>query len=348
MRYRKLGSTGVRVSTQCLGTMMFGSLGNADHDDSIAIIRHALDSGINFVDSADVYSRGESETIVGKALQGRREDVILATKFFNPMGKDPNHRGNSRRWIMRAVEDSLRRLDTDYIDLYQAHRNDWTVDLDETLGALTDLLTQGKIRYLGSSSFPAAWIVEAQWTAQRRNRERFVCEQPQYSIFARSAEAEVFPAAQRHHMGVIPWSPLAGGWLTGKYRRDEIPAGARYGEGGAWARMTQARTDDPVSQARFDLLDQLSIVADKAELTLTQLALGFVDAHPAVTSTIIGPRTREQLDSALTASDLTLDSATLDAIDEIVPPGTDVVGIEHSAGDPSLRSTRRRRGAERP
>jgi aryl-alcohol dehydrogenase-like predicted oxidoreductase len=345
MRYRTLGTTGVQVSTQCLGTMMFGSMGNTDHDDCTAIIGAALDAGINFIDTADVYSLGESERIVGKAIKGRRDSVVLATKFFNPMSRDRNERGSSRRWIMQAVEHSLRRLDTDHIDLYQAHRNDWTVRLDETLGALTDLVQQGKVRYLGSSSFPAAWIVEAQWAAERGRRERFICEQPQYSLFARSTEADVLPACRRHDLAVIPWSPLAGGWLTGKYRPSEIPAGSRFGTGGAFARGGGIDADDPVIRTRFELVDALQAVADQAGMPLMSLALGFVDAHPAITSTIIGVRTRAHLDAALAAADVSLEADLLDALDAIVPPGSDVPGLSHHTGDPSLEARNRRRVA---
>ncbi|MEA2374875.1 MAG: hypothetical protein QOD53_1338, partial [Thermoleophilaceae bacterium] len=222
MDTRTLGRTGVEVSPLCLGTMMFGAWGNTDHDDSIRIIHHALDAGINFVDTADVYSRGESEEIVGKALQGgRRDNVVLATKFHGSMGDDPNERGNSRRWIVREVENSLRRLRTDWIDLYQVHRPEPDCDIDETLGALSDLIRAGKVRYIGSSTFPAHAIVEAQWTAERRGRERFVCEQPPYSMLTRAIENDVLPVCRDYGMGVIPWSPLAGGWLSGKYRKGQ-------------------------------------------------------------------------------------------------------------------------------
>jgi aryl-alcohol dehydrogenase-like predicted oxidoreductase len=342
MRYRKLGRTGVEVSSQCLGAMMFGAMGNTDHAQCEQMIARALDAGVNFVDTADVYSRGESEEIVGRALKGRRDDVVLATKCFNPMGDDLNHRGGSRRWIIRAVEDSLRRLDTDYIDLYQVHRHDPDTDLDETLGALTDLVRQGKVRYLGSSSFPAEWIVEAQWVADRRNRERFVCEQPQYSIFARSAERAVLPTCQRHGMGVIPWSPLAGGWLTGKYRRGETaPAGSRL----ATRSMPAGRDplDGPNAEARFDVVEALDGIAGEAGISLTQLALAWVDAHPAITSTIIGPKTPDQLDQALDAADLMLTADVLDAIDKVVRPGTDVPGTSHFVPNPALGAAQRRR-----
>ncbi|MFV2178883.1 aldo/keto reductase [Actinomadura sp. LOL_016] len=344
MQYRKLGRTGVEVSTQTLGAMMFGEVGNPDHDDCERLIHRALDAGINFVDTADMYSGGESERIVGRALRGRRDDVVLATKCFFPMGDDRNRRGGSRRYIVRAVEDSLRRLGTDRIDLYQVHRHDWDTDLEETLGALTDLVRQGKILYAGSSSFPADWIVEAQWAADRRGSARFVCEQPQYSIFARSVERAVLPAALRHGMGVIPWSPLAGGWLTGKYRRDvRAPAGSRF-SGTSHAAFDDRAVDvEPNTPARYEAVERLAKVAEEAGLTLTHLALAFVGEHPAVTSTIIGPKTVEQLDDLVAAADIRLDAAVLDAIDAIVPPGTDIGGIDHKAGDPYLSAEARRR-----
>jgi aryl-alcohol dehydrogenase-like predicted oxidoreductase len=220
MEYRTLGRTGVRVSPLCLGAMMFGGWGNPDHEDSIRIIHRALDAGINFIDTADVYSRGESEEIVGRALAGgRRDSVVLATKVHGTMGDDPNERGNSRRWIVREVENSLKRLQTDWIDLYQIHRPESDTDIDETLGALSDLVHAGKVRYIGSSTFPASAIVEAQWVAHRRTRERFICEQPPYSILARAVESDVLPTCLRYGMGVIPWSPLAGGWLSGRWRK---------------------------------------------------------------------------------------------------------------------------------
>src|ERR1700684_1113934 len=222
MNYRTLGRTGGKVILLLLGAIMFGASGNSDHEESIRIIHRALDAGINFIDTADVYSRGESEEIVGKALAGgKRDHVVLATKVHGTMGDDPNQFGNSRRWIIKEVEDSLRRLGTDWIDLYQIHRPEADTDIDETLGALSDLVHAGKVRYIGSSTFPASQIVEAQWVARDRGRERFVCEQPPYSLLVRAIEADVLPTAQRHGMGVIPWSPLAGGWLSGRYRLGE-------------------------------------------------------------------------------------------------------------------------------
>jgi len=326
--------------------MMFGPFGNPDHADCERIIGHALDAGINFIDTADVYSRGESEEIVGQAIKARRDEVVLATKCFNPMGEDRNAHGGSRRWITRAVEDSLRRLGTDRIDLYQVHRHDWDTDLEETLGALTDLVRQGKVLYIGSSTFPADWLVEAQWAAQRRNSARFVCEQPQYSIFARSVEAAVLPACQRHGIGVIPWSPLANGWLTGKYRRgEEAPAGSRLA-GGVFARRPLSQ--DRNAPARFDAVEALEEIAQQAGLSLTHLALGFVSAHPAITSTIIGPKRLEQLEDLLVAADVVLDEATLDAIDAVVRPGTDIAGTHHTTGDPSLKPELRRRPVAAP
>jgi len=341
MRYRQLGHTGVQVSTLCLGTMLFGPWGNPDHEASIRIIHRALDSGINFVDTADVYAAGESEQIVGKALRGRRDDVVLATKFHGPMGDDRNRRGASRRWIVRAVEDSLRRLGTDWIDLYQVHRPEPRVDIDETLGALTDLVRSGKVRYLGSSTFPAHAIVEDQWTAQRRNRERFVSEQPPYSMLVRGIEADVLPTAQRYGMAVIPWSPLSGGWLTGRYRK-----GADIAEPTSAARRRLADRYDltlPANQAKLEAADALGQLAEEAGIPLVQLAIAWVARHPAITAPIIGPRTMEQLESQLGAADVTLSDDVLDRIDEIVPPGTNLNATDAGWQNPALSREARRR-----
>src|SRR3954463_13250485 len=278
MEHRTLGRTGVKVSPLCLGAMMFGAWGNPDHDESVRTIHTALDAGINFVDTADVYSAGESEEIVAKALVGQRDEVVLATKAHAPMGKDPNMAGNSRRWIVQECENSLRRLGTAPHDLYQIHRPDPTCDVDETLGALSDLVHAGKVRYLGSSTFPASEIVEAQWTAERRNRERFVCEQPPYSILVRGIEADVLPTCERHGMGVIPWSPLAGGWLSGKWRKGaETPASSR-------AQRLPQRFDlsIPANQRKLDAVEELANPADEAGLSLIPLAIAFVLRHPAV------------------------------------------------------------------
>jgi aryl-alcohol dehydrogenase-like predicted oxidoreductase len=339
MTHRPLGRTGVQVSPLCLGAMMFGAWGNPDHDDGVRIIHAALDAGINFIDTADVYSRGESEEIVGKALAGRRDDVVLATKVHGTMGDDVNQFGNSRRWIIREVEDSLRRLKTDYIDLYQIHRPEADTDIDETLGALTDLVRQGKVRYIGSSTFPASQIVEAQWVARDRGRERFVCEQPPYSMLARGIEADVLPTCRRHGMGVIPWSPLAGGWLSGKWRKgQDAPDSSR-------AQRMPARYDlsDPGNQRKLDAADALAQVAEEAGLTLIQMALAFVINHPAVTAAIIGPRTMDQLESQLGADEVVLDAAILDRIDEIVPPGTTFAAADTGFQNPDLKPAARRR-----
>ena len=319
---------------------MFGAWGNPDHDESIAIIHRALDAGINFIDTADVYSRGESEEIVGKALAGgRRDDVILATKVHGTMGDDPNEFGNSRRWIIREVENSLRRLGTDWIDLYQIHRPELDTDIDETLGALTDLVQQGKVRYIGSSTFPASQIVEAQWTAERRGRERFVCEQPPYSLLARGIEADVLPTVKRHRMAAIVWSPLAGGWLSGRWRKGADDLTSRR------SAMIPARYDlsDPANQRKLDAADALGKLADEAGLTLIALALAFVINHPAVTAAIIGPRTMEQLESQLDADEVVLEPALLDRIDEIVPPGTNVNPVDAGWSNPHLEPAARRR-----
>jgi aryl-alcohol dehydrogenase-like predicted oxidoreductase len=294
MELRPFGRTGVKVSPLCLGAMMFGAWGNTDHDDCIRIIHRALDAGINFIDTADVYSRGESEEIVGKALAGgRRDNVVLATKVHGTMGDDPNEFGNSRRWITREVDNSLRRLGTDWIDLYQIHRPEFDTDIDETLGALTDLARAGKIRYFGSSTFPASMIVEAQWVAEKRGRERYVCEQPPYSILTRGIEADVLPVCRSYGMGVIPWSPLAGGWLTGRYRKDqEVPTSRR-------AALVPHRYDMslPGNQAKLEAAEQLAQLAEQTGISLIHLALAFVIRHPAITAAIIGPRTMQQLES---------------------------------------------------
>jgi aryl-alcohol dehydrogenase-like predicted oxidoreductase len=338
MDYRPLGRTGVQVSKLCLGTMMFGAWGNVDHDDSIRIIHAALDAGVNFVDTADVYSAGESEEIVGKALKGRRDDVVLATKVHGPMGEDPNRRGISRRWIVAEVENSLRRLGTDWIDLYQVHRPDPATDLDETLGALTDLVQQGKVRYIGSSSFSAGQIVEAQWAARERRLERFRTEQPPYSLLVRGIELDVLPTAQRHGMGILTYSPLAGGWLSGRWTADSSPTSP--------ARQRLAARFDmslPENQRKLEAVEQLAKVADDAGVSLLELAIAFVVNHPAVTSAIIGPRTMEQLESQLPAADVVLDPATLDRVDEIVRPGVIINPADTSYGEQVLEPTLRRR-----
>jgi aryl-alcohol dehydrogenase-like predicted oxidoreductase len=338
MELRPLGRTGVQVSKLCLGTMMFGAWGNTDHDASIRIIHRALDAGINFVDTADVYSAGESEEIVGKALMSRRDDVVLATKVSVPMDDDPNHRGNSRRWIIQEIENSLRRLGTDWIDLYQIHRADPNTDVDETLGALTDLVQQGKVRYIGSSSFSGGEIVEAQWTARDRNLQRFRTEQPPYSLLVRGIELDVLPTARRHGMGVLAYSPLAGGWLSGRWTADSSPASP--------ARQRLAARFDmslPENQRKLEATEQLAKVADDAGLSMIELAIAFVVNHPAVTSAIVGPRTMDQLESQLPAADAVLDPATLDRIDEIVQPGVNLNHADTSYGEQVLQPALRRR-----
>jgi aryl-alcohol dehydrogenase-like predicted oxidoreductase len=339
MKYRTLGRTGIQVSPYCLGAMMFGAMGNPDHDDSIRIIHRALDAGINFVDTADVYSGGESEVIVGKALKGRRDDVVLASKVHYPMGDDPNHRGNSRRWIITAAENSLRRLQTDHLDLYQIHRPDPAVDVEETLSALSDLIHSGKVRAIGTSTFPASEIVEAQWAAERRGFERFRTEQPPYSIVNRSIEREVLPVAQRYGMGVLVWSPLGQGLLTGRHRKGQQTATHRSGS------MPVHFSDG----RKLDVVEALIPLADKAGLPMTHLAMAFTITHPGVTSAIIGPRTMEHLDDLLASVEVTLDDEVLDRIDEIAPPGTDAAPNDVAYTPPAVTtvSLRRRPVAER-
>ena len=339
MRYQLLGRTGVTVSQMCLGAMMFGAWGNRDHDDSTRIIHTALDAGITFVDTADVYAQGESEEIVGKALKGRRDDVILATKFHGAMGDDPNRQGSSRRWIMHAVEDSLRRLGTDWIDLYQVHRPRTDTDVDETLGALTDLVRQGKVRYIGASTFPASQIVEAQWVARERGFQRFVTEQPAYSMLVRRIEDDILPTCQRHGMGVLSYSPLTGGWLSGRWRKDSGQ------QASSRASRLPERFDlsQPANQRKLDAVEQLAQLADATGITLIQMAIAFVLTHPAITSAIIGPRTMEQLDGQLAAADVVLEPEVLDRIDEIVAPGTTVNPVDNSFDNPALMPSARRR-----
>jgi len=339
MQYRRLGTTGISVSNLCLGAMMFGGWGNPDHEDSVRIIHAAIDAGINFIDTADVYSAGESEQIVGKAIAGRRENLVIATKVHGSMGRDRNMSGNSRRWIIQECENSLRRLGLEYIDLYQIHRPDPDTDIDETLGALSDLVRQGKVRYLGSSTFPPSEIVEAQWTAERRSRERFVCEQPPYSMLARGIEAEVLPTCQRYGMGVIPWSPLAGGWLSGKWRKGAQGLTSRRAE------RLPKRYDlsIPANQRKLDAADALGALADDSGMSLVHMAIAFVLENPAVTSAIIGPRTLEHLEGQVGAADIRLPADVLDRIDGIVAPGTNFSFADAGYEPPTIASASTRR-----
>jgi aryl-alcohol dehydrogenase-like predicted oxidoreductase len=340
MEQRTFGRTGVHVSPLCLGAMMFGAWGETTQAQATEMIHRALDAGINFIDTADVYSRGQSEEMVGEALSGgRRDNVVLATKFHGTMGDDPNEAGNSRRWIMREVESSLRRLKTDWIDLYQVHRWDPWTSHEETLGALSDLVTQGKVRYIGSSTYPAAQIVAAQWVAADKGLQRFVCEQPPYSILVRGIEADVLPTCLEHGMGAIPWSPLAGGWLSGRWRKGADDLSSRR------SAMIPQRYDLslPANQAKLDAADALGALADEAGISLIHMALAFVIRHPAVTSAIIGPRTIEQLESQLGAADVVLEDALLDRIDAIVPPATTINPTDAGWTNPALEPVARRR-----
>ena len=337
MQYRSLGRTGIKVSAYALGALALGtSIGNPDHDDSVRIIHKALDAGINFVDTADAY--GESEVLVGNALKGRRDNVVLATKVSRPIGDDPNHQGASRRWIMTAVENSLRRLQTDYIDLYQIHRPDPATDIEETLSALSDLIREGKVRAIGASQTPASDIIEAQWVAERRGLQRFRTEQPPYSILNRGIEREVLPVAGRYGMGILVWGPLAQGLLTGRIRKGQQTDLRR-------AAVLKHLSDE----TRLDAVEQLIPLAEQAGLPMTHLAMAFAIAHPGVTSAIIGPHTMEQLDDLLAGASVTLSDEILDRIDEIVPPGTDVGLLDQAYLPPALLnlSLRRRPVGER-
>jgi aryl-alcohol dehydrogenase-like predicted oxidoreductase len=341
MQYRTLGRTGIKVSPYALGAMMFGPIGNPDHDDSIKIIHKALDAGINVIDTADMYSNGESEEIVGKALKGRRDDVVLATKARFPVDFDPrsttppvpNRSGASRPWLIRAVEGSLRRLGTDHIDLFQIHQPDPDTDIEETLSVLTDLMRAGKVRAVGTSSLPASDIVTSHWVAERRGLVRFRTEQPPYSILNRGIEREVLPVVQEYGMGTLVWSPLAGGMLTGRYRKGQENATHRSQFGFRYL------TDD----RRLDAVEQLLPLAEDAGMPLTHLAMAFAISHPGVTSAIIGPRTMEHLDSLLAGVDVRLTDEILDRIDEIVPPGTDVGTLDMAYDPPAIEHARLRR-----
>ncbi|MDX8053007.1 aldo/keto reductase [Lentzea sp. BCCO 10_0798] len=335
MRTRMLGRTGIEVSTYCLGTMMFGQVGNPDHDDCVRIIHRALDAGINFVDTADVYSYGETEEIVGKALRGRRDDVVLATKVNGVMGEGRNRSGSSRRWIIAEVEHSLRRLRTDYVDLYQVHHPDPRTDVEETLSALTDLVRTGKVRSIGSSNLPAAEIAEAHWASERLGLQRFRTEQPHYSILNRGIERDVLPVCERYGMGTLVWSPLAGGLLTGRHRKgrpsDGHPARMRW--------LPRHMTDDH----KLDAVEQLIQVAEQAGMSLTHMAMAFTVTHPGVTSAIIGPRTAAQLDDLIAGAGVVLGDDVLDRIDEIVPPGTDVGALDIAYVPPAVANPALRR-----
>ncbi len=341
MKRRVLGGTGISVSEFALGTMMFGVWANSDRDDCVRTIRHALDSGINLIDTADIYSAGESEIIVAQALKSvNRDDVVVATKARGSMGDDANQQGASRRWLTSEVESSLRRLGTDYIDLYQIHRPDPTTDIDETLSVLTDLVRAGKVRAVGSSTFPAEQIVEAQWVSDRRGHVRFRSEQPPYSIMARGVEAAVLPTAMKYGMGVLTWGPLSAGWLSGRYTQGvDLSAGGRVA-------LERQKFDPalPENARKLQAVGELAKLAELAGLSLPHLAVGFVLTHPAVTSVIIGPRTTDHLDDLLAGAGTVLGEDVLDRIDEIVPPGTDLNPADNYYVPPALedRSLRRR------
>jgi aryl-alcohol dehydrogenase-like predicted oxidoreductase len=328
--------SGIEVSAFGLGTMMFGAWGNPDRGECNRMVDMALDAGITLFDTADIYDFGVSEEIVGRALEGRRDRVVLATKFGNAMDDDPAHRGGSRRWVRQAVTDSLRRLGTDRIDLCQMHRPDPEVPFEETLGALTELVDEGLIGTVGTSTFPAEQLVEAQWIASRDGHTRPTSEQPPYSILCRGVEHAVLPMCRKYDIGALVWAPLNGGWLTGKYRRDEPPPASSRGErepdhfdlAGGWR------------DAKFDAVDRLSSVADAAGVPLAGMAVAFALAHPAVSAVLIGPRTPDQLADLLTLADIRLDPDTLAAIDAIVPPGTTVNPHDSGYDNPHLSPTR--------
>ncbi|MET8631815.1 aldo/keto reductase [Streptomyces sp. NPDC057746] len=337
MQYRTLGRTGVQVSSLALGAMNFGAIGRTTQDEATAIVDAALEGGINLIDTADMYGRGESEEMVGKAIAGRRDDIVLATKAGMPMSDERNHRGASRRWLVAELDSSLRRLGVDHVDLYQVHRWDPTTGDEETLSALTDLQRAGKIRYFGSSTFPAHRVVEAQWAAREHRLGRYVTEQPSYSILQRGVETHVLPVTEQYGLGVLAWSPLASGWLTGAIRKGRDITTSR-----STFMPERFDTSLPSNRARLDAVEQLAAIADGAGLTMIQLALGFVTAHPAVTCALVGPRTLDHLHTQLAAADIVLGADVLDAIDAVVAPGTDLAAHEKfdtppALLDPSLR-----------
>jgi len=338
MQYRTLGRTGVQVSTLSLGAMNFGAIGHTTQENATAIVDAALEAGVNLIDTADFYSQGESEEMVGRAIAGRRDDVVLATKAFLPMGEERNHRGASRRWLISALDSSLRRLGMDHVDLYQVHRWDPTTTDEETLSTLTDLQRAGKIRYFGSSTFPAYRIVEGQWAARERNLGRYVTEQLNYSILNRGAETDVLPVTENHGLGVLVWSPLSSGWLSGAVR-----AGQEITTHRSSVMPQRFDLDVPANRAKLDVVEQLAKVAADAGLTIIQLALGFVTSHPGVTSAIIGPRTMDHLESQLAFADTVLSADVLDAIDAIVAPGVDLSPGEKIDTRPSITDASLRR-----
>lgn len=325
MDYRLLGQTGVKVSPLCLGTMNFG--GPTPEDESVRMTHVALDAGINFIDTANMYVDGESERVLGKALgDSRRDKVILATKVHFPQSDDPNDRGNSRRHIMQAVEDSLQRLNTDWIDLYQIHRPDFDIPQEETLRALDDLVRQGKVRYIGCSTFPAWMVMEALAISERHSLVRYVSEQPPYNLLDRRIENELIPLAQRYSLALLPWSPLGMGILAGRYARaDAFPEGSRAARIGTWAA-------ERVSHASIEAARQVASLAQSLGLTPAQLALLWVKDQPAITAPIIGPRTLVQLKDALAVLEMRLDNQTARALDEIAPPGSALADFHNTSG----------------
>ncbi|WP_406359740.1 aldo/keto reductase [Streptomyces sp. NBC_00715] len=331
MQYRTLGRTGVQVSSLALGAMNFGRIGRTTQDEATAVVDAALEGGINLIDTADMYGGGESEEMVGKAIAGRRDDIVLATKAGLPMGDDPNRRGSSRRWLVTELDNSLRRLGVDHVDLYQIHRWDPETSDEETLSVLTDLQRAGKIRYFGSSTFPAHRVVQAQWAAREHRLGRYVTEQPSYSILQRGVEAHVLPVTEEYGLGVLVWSPLASGWLSGAVR-----AGREITTSRSAAMPQRFDLSVPSNRARLDAVERIAVVANEAGLTLIQLALGFVTAHPAVTSALVGPRTTDHLNAQLAAADTVLSADVLDAIDAIVAPGTDLAAHEKFDTPPAL------------
>jgi aryl-alcohol dehydrogenase-like predicted oxidoreductase len=347
MRYRTLGRSGIQVSVLGLGTMVLGPWGDDDAEGAVRTIQAALDAGINLVDCADIYGGGVSEELTGRAIRGRRDDVVLATKFGNPMDEDPNRRGGSRRWIERALDDSLRRLGTDHVDIYYVHRPDPATDVDETLGALSDLVRRGKVRAIGTSTFPAEQLVTAAWEADRRGHVRPTVEQPPYSVLARGIEASVLPTCEELGMAAVTWAPLNGGWLTGKYQGQGLDGGGGAATPPAGSRAATHGDhfdyDNPVAQDKLAAVDALAKLAEAAGVPLAQLALAFVLAHRSVASALVGPRRVEQLTDLLPAAEVDLDGDLLDAIDTVVAPGVNLNPADAGWVPPALTDATLRR-----
>lgn len=314
MDYTTLGNAGIKVSPVCLGTMMFG--GQTSEADSIAIMHKALDQGVNFFDTANVYNAGESEVVVGKAIQDRRSEVVLATKGRQPMGKGPNDQGATRVHLTKALEDSLKRLQTDYVDIYYTHTPDYNTPIEETLRAMDDMVRSGKVRYIACSNFRTWRIMEALWTSDALNLNSFACVQPLYNIMNRDIEVELLPMCAEYGLGVVSYSPLARGILTGKYQ-----PGQSYPEGSRASRNDKRMKEAELRDVSIELAQKLAGYCNQRSVATSQFALAWCLANPIVTSVIIGPRTMQQFDDNLSCLDVEITDEDEAFVDALVPPG---------------------------